>query len=57
MDMTGTDVSSQTRYLGNVADGSIRLLWFSDVGSGTYEPVGGQPLPPPATNYGATGGR
>jgi len=27
------------------------------VGSGNYEAVQGQNLPPPATNYGATGGR
>ena len=28
---------------------------ISDVGSGNYEPLEGQALPPPATNYGTIG--
>jgi len=28
---------------------------ISDIGSGNYEPAEGHSLPPPVTNYGATG--
>jgi len=39
-------------------DGRVRRpcsFPIPDIGSGNYEPVEGQALPPPVTNYGATG--
>lgn len=33
----------------------LGMLEISDIGSGNYEPANGQTLPPPVTNYGATG--
>ena len=56
MDREDIDVGSLAQYR---CRWTGRLIMFfceiSDAGSGNYEPVESQTLPPPATNYGATG--